>query len=173
MIDGWEIFEARLRSNLEGAGAFKPRGIETIIHRLRDQLTNFNDLRPFGDMEKGEPLSKSEIAARGFPARGKLSEQFAELFDVTLLNGQHPKALWQNAYMDAVFTVKRQLELRRMKSLGITSVRVLDPYQGVGGCGAKKRKKAYNVNEVPDLPLAGCAQEYCGCVLAAIVPGFG
>lgn len=172
MIEGWETFETRLRANLVREKAFTPRGIETIVYRLRDQLTNFNDLRPFGDLEKGDLLTADEMKAKGFNSRGKLSAQFAALFDPTLLEGRHPKALWQIAYMDAVFTVKRKQEISRMKSLGITSLRILDPYQGVGGCGAKKRKANYSVDDIPDLPLPGCTQDYCGCAFAAKVPGF-
>jgi hypothetical protein len=107
MIEGWEIFEGRLRTNLADAKAITPHGIETIIYRLRDQLKDFNDLHPFGDMERGDPLTTEKMKAKGFGGRGKLSVQFAALFDASLLNGQHPKVLWQTAYMDAVFTVTR------------------------------------------------------------------
>jgi hypothetical protein len=164
--------EARLRANLIEARVFRTDEIESVVDRVRANFTNINDLRCFGDIEKGRVLSLEEKKALGLNSRRKYAAEFIALFDTAKLADTNPSEAFRRCYMDAVNHARSGAEFERMRALGIKTVKLLDPFSGNGCRAAKHGAREYPIDAAPSLPLPGCDQDYCRCIYIAKVPGF-
>jgi hypothetical protein len=165
MTTEWSLLEANLRGCLARAKIFAPHNIEEIVRRIQQGFSAVDDLRCFGAIEAGRPLTPEAKKRLGLNARAKFTEEFIALVDVAKTDGTSPLVCYRNAYREAIAQTRRSIDVEKMRQLGVKFVELIDPYQGMGGCGAKK-KKYYSIDDLPSLPLPGCEQEYCKCCYA-------
>ena len=127
--------------------------------------------RPFARLTMDAPytgnvLSKAEKQGLGLNTRMKYTAGFVAFFDAAALRIIEPKSTLADMQLDAFHRASRAFDLRKFKTFGfVKEVRV----NAINGCAkTSKLKKKYQLDEVPELPLAGC-DTLCLCYYEPII----
>lgn len=118
----------------------------------------------FDRLFKNDPsISLEDKKKLGLNTRKKYSSRLIEIIVFEELQDRCPKELLEGLYLNAWHKIHRQEELKRMKSVGVKQVRILDCGDERDCKKIKRAKKIFPIDEVPELPIEGCNASYCRC----------
>lgn len=161
-----EIMEL-LEKGIRTSGYFKEEKIPDLLADLKRYISTSDRINIKGALDGSVLLSTEEKRSLGLNAKMKYSKRFIEYFNPSAFETIEPKSAVENLYLNAFHKVSRKNELLRMKrDAGIKQVRIVP-----GECQNIKqlRKKIYNIEEVPELPLPDCDCNFCLCYFEPII----
>jgi hypothetical protein len=152
------------------SGFFVPENIPELMITLKAGQGLFERVNTRCVFDGSVFLSVAEKKALGLNTRMKYSKHFIEYFKRAAFKTIEPKAALECMHLDAFHRVSRKMHLAKLRGIGVKQVRVA-PVGDARDCGKVARmKKVYRIDEVPELPVAGCDSPYCRCIYEAIFP---
>jgi hypothetical protein len=153
------------------SGFFIPEKIPELMARLKDSQRRFGRVNTKPAFDGNVCLSIEEKRALGLNPRMKYSRTFIGCFNPASFKTIEPRRTLECMHLDAFYRVSRKSELLKLKKLGWVKQVKICPVGDADDCDKVKRmKKIYGIDEVPELPIAGCDSQYCRCIYEAIIP---
>jgi hypothetical protein len=159
-VERQETLENTIK-DIEASGFFKKEKIPALSEKLRaSERVGYPYKDPF---DYNDCLSLDEKKSLGLNTRQKYSREMVEMLTDKGIKQNDPKVLARNIYLHNMFKVIRKYKLIELKNLGLKMVEILDCDDGRDCSKIKRLKKVWPIDQVPELPLLGCAAEYCRC----------
>jgi len=160
----FDLLESKMRSS----GYFKGDKIDILLKLIKDNSKPFSRINTKISFEGESLLSVEEKRNLGLNTRMKYSTEFIDCFNQSSFSEIEPKSALECMHLDAFHKMSRKREIEKFKQLGWVKKVRLNPDNDC--CRAKKLKKIYEIDAVPDLPLPNCEEPYCRCFFEAIIP---
>ena len=159
-----------LEDSVVKSGYFRRENIPELMGTLRKGSAPFARVNTKAAFDGDAYLAVQEKRMLGLNTRMKYSKKFIGCFHPASFKTIEPKATLECMHLDAFHRVSRQKELTKLKKLGFIDQVKISPVGDSRDCmKIQKLKKIYSLNEVPELPLAGCDSPYCRCMYVPIL----
>jgi hypothetical protein len=153
------------------SGIFRDEKIPELIAKFQSGSALFTRINTRVAFEGDDILSVEEKRAMGLNTRMKYSKAFIEYFNPSALKTIEPKSILENMHLNAFNRVARKRDLRRFTEVGVVrQVKIVPIGHGQDCEKIRHFKKIYNLDEVPELPLAECSAPFCLCMYEPILP---
>jgi len=160
-----------LEASIVASGYFRTEKIPELIAILRSGSIPYGRTNTKVAVDGDSLLNLEEKRALGLNTRMKYSKKFIGYFNPSAFKTIEPKATLECMHLDAYHRVCRKKQLLSFKKLGFVKQVKIVPVGDFLDCKRiKRRKKVYNIDEVPELPLPGCDADFCRCAYEAIIP---
>ena len=146
---------------LGDSGRFK-NSIELLVHKHRDA--------PFKVVTEGNLLSLDQKKELKLNSKKKYGDKYIQTLTEIGLADKASVDFLINSYYQAFWISSRKFEINKIKKSGITKCRI-STCNDERDCEAIKKygKKVFNIDDVPELPLAECTSDYCRCMIVAVI----
>lgn len=153
-----------LRTRLEASIFFAHERVPELVKRLRDSTELFQRVNIDAVIRGNDVLSVREKRDLGLNTRMKYSREFIAYFRIGVLPNIEPKSV----LLEIVESVSHEVSLRRSlrryrESKVVRTVRIFPLGDPVPCAAVRKLKRAFPLDDVPGLPLAGCDSSRCRC----------
>ncbi|CAN7774675.1 hypothetical protein [Paraburkholderia hospita] len=155
---------ALLEARVTESGLFLPERIPELMAKLRRNGAPFQRPDVKAALEGETYLSVEEKRKLGLNTRAKYSHAFIACCNVTSLNGVDPKLALGEMHLAVYHAVNRERQLARFKQDKVVKTVKIFPLGNPDACAKVQRmKRAYELDEVPMLPVEGCDATCCMC----------
>ena len=171
-IDLEKSFNDEVINSLESimimSGYFKTESVPVIIKILRNNSSPFGRVKTESVFQGSCFLTVEEKKSLGLNTKMKYSKEFIEYFNLECLGNIEPKTTLECMHLDAFHKVSRKKQIAKFKRMDFVKKVKLHPDHECPR--AKRLKKIYDIDDVPELPLSGCGAPFCRCYFEAIIP---
>lgn len=155
---------ALLEARVAESGLFLPEKIPELMAKLRQGSGPFQRSSVKAALEGDTFLSVEEKRKLGLNTRAKYSHAFIACCDPAALKSVDPKDALGEMHLAAYHAVERERQLARLKREKVVKTVKIFPLGNPDACAKVQRmKRAYKLEEVPMLPVAGCDATCCMC----------